>query len=226
MSPTILVVDDDAATRKMIDTALRANGFEAIHAGTVAEAIDAINRDEPDVVLLDLILPDGDGVQVCRRVRQYSDVSIIMVTAKRDLTDRLAGLDAGADDYVTKPLSMGELVARVKSLLRRRAMREEEQTVQELRWGALTLSPAQRTVTVAGREASLTETEASILGELIGAHGEPLAPEELAHRIWRDDAGDPEVLSTHIANIRAKIEIDRGSPRHLITDAEGAYRLR
>lgn len=226
MQPTILVVDDDAATRKMIGTALRAHGFEAIDAGSAQEAIDAINRDAPDVVLLDLILPDGDGVQVCRQVRQYSDVSIIMVTAKRDLTDRLAGLDAGADDYVTKPLAMGELVARVRALLRRRAIREGAQSPQEVHWGEVRLNPSRRLVTVAGREAALTETEVSILAELIDAQGEPLPPEELAQRVWRGDEGDPEVLSTHIANIRAKIEIDRGSPRHLITDNEGAYRLR
>ena len=116
MQPRILVVDDDAATRKMINTALGQSGFDILEAGTAAEAVEAIRREDPDVVLLDLILPDGDGVQVCREVRQYSDVSIIMVTAKRDLTDRLAGLDAGADDYVTKPLSMGELVARGEAL--------------------------------------------------------------------------------------------------------------
>lgn len=226
MQRTVLVVDDDASTRKMIDTALRAHGYNVIGAESAAEALDCINRDQPDVVLLDLILPDGDGVQVCRQVRQYSDVSIIMVTAKRDLTDRLAGLDAGADDYVVKPLSMGELVARVRSLLRRREMREQEAQAREVRWGAVSLNPAQRTVRVADREATLSEVETSILAELIEAEGGPLAPEELARRVWSEEEGDPQVLSTHIANIRAKIEDDRGSPRHLITDTDGHYRLR
>lgn len=220
MRPKILVVDDDAATRKMINTALDAYGYEVVEAGTSAEAIEAIKREDPAVVLLDLILPDGDGVDICREVRQYSEVSIIMVTARRDLTDRLAGLDAGADDYVTKPLSMGELVARVKSLIRRRQMREEEEP-GEIRWGGVTLRPAERVVFVEGREARLNETEASVVRALIEARGELLPREALADKIWDSSEADPTVLDTHIANIRAKLEDNPGSPKHLLSEDEG-----
>ncbi len=223
MESTILVVDDDAATRKMIDTALRGSDFDVVLAATASEALEAIDREEPDVVLLDLILPDGDGVDVCRQVREYSEVSIIMVTARRDLTDRLAGLDAGADDYVTKPLSMGELVARVKSLLRRRRMREQE--MEEIHWGGLSLKPAERVATVHGTHAKLSELESSILAALIEARGEPLSPDQIAAEIWDEGEGDPMVLETHIANIRHKLEANPAEPEHLVTDEDGSYRI-
>lgn len=223
MRPTILVVDDDAATRKMINTALTESGFDVVDAGTASEAVSAINREDPDVVLLDLILPDGDGVQVCRQVREYSEVSIIMVTAKRDLTDRLAGLDAGADDYVTKPLSIGELVARVKSLLRRRRMREQEEP-GEIGWAGVSLQPARRLASADGRDARLNELEAEVLSVLIEARGEPLSLAEIARKVWDEGEGDPMVLRTHIANIRHKLEDDPGNPRHVVHDERG-YRI-
>ncbi len=224
MGSTILVVDDDAATRKMIHTALAARDYEVVEAGTAVEALELIESANPEVVLLDLILPDGDGVDVCRRVRQFSDVSIIMVTAKRDLTDRLAGLDAGADDYVTKPLSMGELVARVSALLRRRHMREEEQG-QQLRHAGIALRPAQGIATMDGRDVKLSGAETNILATLIEAEGEPLSPEELARRVWKEDETDPAVLRTHITNIRHKIETNPADPERLVADEEGRYRL-
>lgn len=223
MRSTILVVDDDAATRKMINTALSKSDFDVVEAGTAADAIEAINREDPDVVLLDLILPDGDGVQVCKEVRQYSEVSIIMVTAKRDLTDRLAGLDAGADDYVTKPLSMGELVARVKSLLRRRRMREQEEPA-EMQWGGVSLQRGRRVAAVEGREASLNEVESEILAALIAAQGGSLTPEQLADEVWDDGEGDPMVLETHIANIRYKLEDDPNNPRYIV-GGDGGFRI-
>lgn len=224
MRPTILVVDDDAATRKMIDTALTASGFDVVSVATAAEALEEIDRSDPDVILLDLILPDGDGVDVCRRVREHSDVSIIMVTAKRDLTDRLTGLDAGADDYVTKPLSMGELVARVKSLLRRRHMREKEQA-GEIRYGSVSLQPSQRIGAIEGREARLSEAEAGILSALIQAQGQALSPAQLAEQIWGEGESDTMVLETHIMNLRYKLEEDPRNPRFLITDSDGGYRI-
>jgi len=206
----------------MIDTALTQSGFDVVNAGTAAEAVSAIQREDPAVVLLDLILPDGDGVEVCREVREYSEVSIIMVTAKRDLTDRLAGLDAGADDYVTKPLSIGELVARVKSLLRRREMRELEEPRDEMTWAGVSLQPASRVASADGREARLTELEAGILEMLIAAKGEPLSLAQMASKVWDDDEGDTMVLRTHIANIRHKLEADPANPAHVV-DGDGGY---
>ncbi len=224
MRPTILVVDDDAATRKMIDTALTASGFDVVAVATAAEALEEIDRSNPDVILLDLILPDGDGIDVCRQVREHSDVSIIMVTAKRDLTDRLTGLDAGADDYVTKPLSMGELVARVKSLLRRRRMREEEQA-GEMRYGSVSLQPAQRIGAIEGREARLSEAETGVLSALIQAQGQALSPAQLAEQVWGEGESDAMVLETHIMNLRYKLEEDPQNPRFLVTDPDGGYRI-
>ena len=223
MGLKILVVEDDDATRKMINTALTQHDFDVVGAATAAEAIEAINAEHPEVVLLDLLLPDGDGVDICRQVREYSDVSIIMVTARRDLTDRLAGLDAGADDYVTKPLSMGELVARVRSLIRRRQMREQEEP-SLIRWGAVALRPAERVALVKEREARLSEVEAGIMRALIEARGEVVSPETLADMIWDEEEGDATVLATHIANIRSKLEEDPGTPEHLLS-GDGGYSI-
>mgnify|MGYP001214732172 CR=1 FL=1 len=224
MAARILVVDDDPATRKMINTALSESGFEVLEAATAAEALAAVQQQQPDVMLLDLILPDGDGVDVCRQVRTYSDVSIIMVTAKRDLTDRLAGLDAGADDYVTKPLAMGELVARIRSLLRRLQMRRE-QPPRELRFGDLTLDCSQRQLCLPSERVAMTEVEMSILRALVEAEGKPLTSDELCDRVWGVGRGDPVVLEAHIANIRHKIEENPSRPRRLVSEPGDAYRL-
>ncbi len=224
MAARILVVDDDPATRKMINTALSESGFEVLEAATAAEALAAVQQQQPDVMLLDLILPDGDGVDVCRQVRTYSDVSIIMVTAKRDLTDRLAGLDAGADDYVTKPLAMGELVARIRSLLRRLQMRRE-QPPRELRFGDLTLDCSQGQLCLPSERVAMTEVEMSILRALVEAEGKPLTSDELCDRVWGVGRGDPVVLEAHIANIRHKIEENPSRPRRLVSEPGDAYRL-
>ncbi len=225
MAPTILVVDDDSATRKMINIALTSNGFNVVDAATAAEALSAVGRANPDVILLDLILPDGDGVDICRRIRQESDVSIIMVTAKRDLTDRLAGLDAGADDYVTKPLSTGELIARIKSLLRRRQFREQEETRGEIRWGTVTLQPTSCMATIDGRQARLNELESVILEVLIGAQGKPMSLQQIADRVWGRGEGDMMVLTTHIANLRHKLERNPENPEHIV-EQDGGHLIR
>ncbi len=224
MRPTILVVEDDVATRKMIDTALAESAFTILNAGTGAEALEAIKQHEPDLVLLDLILPDADGVDLCRQVREFSDVNIVMVTARRDLTDRLAGLDAGADDYVTKPLAMGELVARIKSQLRRRRMREQER-VDTLQRGDLELDRSRSVVRLHGREIEVTEVEMTVLCALAEAEGEPVTSAQLCDTVWGEDRGDPIVLDTHIANIRQKIEDDPSHPKRLVTVSSVAYRL-
>ncbi|MCD6359584.1 MAG: response regulator transcription factor [Armatimonadetes bacterium] len=224
MSATILVVDDDAATRKMIQTALVESGFEVVQAATAAEAMAAVQRQEPDVMLLDLILPDGDGVEICRQVRTFSNVSIIMVTAKRDLTDRLAGLDAGADDYVTKPLAMGELVARIKSLLRRLQMRKKE-PVREIAFGDVTLDCQHGRMCLPEQSVDMSEIEMSILRALADADGKPVTSDALCDRVWGPGRGDPIVLEAHIANIRHKIEENPSRPRRLVSEPGDAYRL-
>lgn len=224
MAARILVVDDDAATRKMINAALADGGFEVVEAATAAEAMAAVQRQEPQVMLLDLILPDGDGVEICRQVRTFSNVSIIMVTAKRDLTDRLAGLDAGADDYVTKPLAMGELVARIRSLLRRLQMRTEE-AVRELPFGDITLDCRDGCMCLPEQRVEMSEIEMSVLRALVEAEGKPVSSDELCDRLWGVGRGDPVVLEAHIANIRHKIEENPSRPRRLVSEPGDAYRM-
>jgi DNA-binding response OmpR family regulator len=224
MRPTILVVEDDSATRKMIDTALQDSGFAVLGAENAAEAMTAIKEGKPDLVLLDLILPDEDGVNVCREVRQFSDVNIIMVTAKRDLTDRLAGLDAGADDYVTKPLSMGELVARIKSQLRRRRIRDQD-AAGIIEWADLHLDQGRSTVRVRGAEVELSGVEMGIMSALAEARGATVSSADLCDAVWGEGKGDPIVLDVHIANIRMKIEENPARPKRLLTVAGVGYRL-
>lgn len=224
MRPTILVVEDDSATRKMIGTALEGGGFTVVGAENAAEALVAIREEKPDLVLLDLILPDDDGVNVCREVRQFSDVNIIMVTAKRDLTDRLAGLDAGADDYVTKPLSMGELVARIKSQLRRRRIRDHE-AAGIVEWAGLSLDRGRSTVRVRGTEVALLGVEMGVMSALAEAQGATVSSADLCDAVWGEGKGDPIVLDAHIANIRMKIEENPARPKHLLTVAGIGYRL-
>ena len=224
MPATILVVDDDAATRKMIRVALEESGFTVADAATAAEAMAWLQRQEPEVMLLDLILPDGDGVEICRQVRTFSNVNIIMVTAKRDLTDRLAGLDAGADDYVTKPLAMGELVARIKSLLRRLQMRQQQPPTR-LEFGDISLDCHSNVLCMPEGDIEMSEIEMSILRALVEAGGKPVSADDLCDRIWGVGRGDPVVLEAHVANIRHKIEENPSRPKRLVSESDGAFAL-
>ncbi len=224
MPARILVVDDDAATRKMINAALESGGFDVVEAETAAEAMAAIKSHEPDVMLLDLVLPDGDGVEICREVRTFSNLSIIMVTGRRDLTDRLAGLDAGADDYVTKPLAMGELVARIKSLLRRIQMGAQEPP-PHIPFGDISLDCRESRMCMPDRDVEMSGIEMSILRSLAESDTTPLTADQLCDRVWGVGRGDPIVLEAHLANIRHKIEENPSRPRRLVTDHGGALRL-
>ena len=201
-----------------------ANACTAEQGFADAEAMAALGRRPPDLMLLDLILPDGDGVEICRQVRTFSNVSIIMVTAKRDLTDRLAGLDAGADDYVTKPLAMGELVARVKSLLRRLQMRED-QPAPEVVFGDVSLDCQVGEMCLPQMRVAVSEVEISILRALVEAGGESMTADALCDRVWGVGSGDPMVLEAHIANIRHKIEDNPSRPIRLVSEMGDAYRL-
>jgi DNA-binding response OmpR family regulator len=221
---SLLLVDDEPRIRRVLRLALEDEGYQVAEAANGYDALAALRREPPDVVLLDLMLPDRDGFTVCREIRRTSDVPVIMVTARTDSHDVVAGLEAGADDYVTKPLVAKELSARIRALLRRvepANARPELLVVGELR------------IDVSGAEVRrgdtvlpLTRTEFKLLAELAGAEGKVLSREQLLSKVWGYGYfGDSRIVDVHIRRLRLKIEHDPASPKHLVTARGLGYRL-
>jgi DNA-binding response OmpR family regulator len=220
----VLLVEDDPRVRRALSLALVDEGYTVAEAGTGAEGLLKV-ADSPDVVLLDLMLPDTDGFSVCRRIRQKSDVSVIMVTARTDSHDVVAGLEAGADDYVTKPLVAKELSARIRALLRR-VEPLSGPTVQRYRVGDLDIRTDEGMVLRDGGQLSLTRTEFRLLAELARARGAVCTREELLEHVWGYGYfGDSRLVDVHVRRLRTKVERDPGNPRLVITARGLGYRL-
>jgi two-component system response regulator RegX3 len=226
MSGRVLVVDDVPAIVDAVTYALAREGFAIEAAGDGEEALRALRDERFDVVVLDVRLPKLSGVEVCRRARSQSTVPIIMLTAKDAEADRIVGLEAGADDYVTKPFSMAELVSRVRALLRRRDLDRAEggSTVQEV--GDLSIELAQHAVTVGDRRVQLTASELKLLALLASEPGRAFTRREIMQHLWQSDyVADARACDVHVANIRRKIEHDPARPRRLQTVRGIGYRL-
>jgi DNA-binding response OmpR family regulator len=220
----VLLVEDDPRVRRALSLALVDEGYTVAEAGTGAEGLLKV-ADSPDVVLLDLMLPDTDGFSVCRRIRQKSDVPVIMVTARTDSHDVVAGLEAGADDYVTKPLVAKELSARIRALLRR-VEPLSGPTVQRYRVGDLDIRTDEGLVLRDGGQLSLTRTEFRLLAELARARGAVCTREELLEHVWGYGYfGDSRLVDVHVRRLRTKVERDPGNPRLVITARGLGYRL-
>ena len=220
----MLLVEDDPRVRRALSLALVDEGYTVAEAGTGAEGLLKV-ADSPDVVLLDLMLPDTDGFSVCRRIRQQSDVPVIMVTARTDSHDVVAGLEAGADDYVTKPLVAKELSARIRALLRR-VEPLSGPTVQRYRVGDLDIRTDEGLVLRDGGQLSLTRTEFRLLAELARARGAVCTREELLEHVWGYGYfGDSRLVDVHVRRLRIKVERDPGNPRLVITARGLGYRL-
>ena len=225
MAHSLLLVDDEPRIRRVLRLALEDEGYQVAEAADGYDALAALRREPPDVVLLDIMLPDRDGFTVCREIRRTSDVPVIMVTARTDSHDVVAGLEAGADDYVTKPLVAKELSARIRALLRR----VEPANARQL--NLLVVGDLQ--IDVAGAEVSrgdtvlpLTRTEFKLLAELAGAEGKVLSREQLLSKVWGYGYfGDSRIVDVHIRRLRLKIEHDPASPKHLVTARGLGYRL-
>lgn len=220
----ILLVEDDEVIRETTRVVLEDEGYEVDEATTGEEALAAFARRPADCVLLDLMLPGLDGFATCRALRQASIVPIIMVTARSDTFDVVAGLEAGADDYVAKPFEPKELSARVRALLRRVRMEEPSPVI---RLGdSLEVSPEEGVVRRDGVDIHLTRTEFRLLCELAGSPGRVFTREMLLERVWGYDYfGDGKLVDAHIYRLRAKIEQDPASPRHLITVRGLGYKI-
>jgi DNA-binding response OmpR family regulator len=220
----VLLVEDDPRVRRALSLALVDEGYTVAEAGTGAEGLLKV-ADSPDVVLLDLMLPDTDGFSVCRRIRQQSNVPVIMVTARTDSHDVVAGLEAGADDYVTKPLVAKELSARIRALLRR-VEPLSGPTVQRYRVGDLDIRTDEGLVLRDGGQLSLTRTEFRLLAELARARGAVCTREELLEHVWGYGYfGDSRLVDVHVRRLRTKVERDPGNPRLVITARGLGYRL-
>lgn len=220
----VLLVEDDPRIRRALALSLSDEGYavEGVPSGE-----DALRRMDsgtaPDVVLLDLMLPGVDGFTVCRTIRQRSGLPVIMVTARSDTHEVIAGLEAGADDYVTKPLDAAELAARIRALLRR--ARPGSSTRQPVRIGEICVDLDHGVATRQDLQLHLTKTEARLLVELVAAHGRVVTRDELLSRVWQYDYfGDTRLLDVHISRLRRKIEADPNKPRHILTVRGSGYR--
>jgi two-component system alkaline phosphatase synthesis response regulator PhoP len=209
----ILIVDDEPNILRLLKSYLEREGYEVATAGDGRSALQIARTMRPHLVVLDLLLPEIDGLEVCRQLRQDSDVFIIMATARSEEMDKILGLTMGADDYVTKPFSPREVVARVKAVLRRARKRDNDQEQHTLRFASMTIDAGRRTVTVRGKNVELTALEFNILRTLASQPGLVFSRAQLLERVWGYDyMGDERVVDVHIGLLREKIEEDRADP--------------
>jgi two-component system KDP operon response regulator KdpE len=224
--PKILVVDDEHQILRALRVILRDAGYEALPAGGVEEALDLAAVNVPAGAIVDLLLPDGDGIELCRRLREWTDMPVILLSAVGEEDAKVRALAAGADDYVTKPFGPRELVARLEANLRRNATANAREAA--ISAGDLVIDVARHTVTAAGAEVHLTPTEFALLQTLATNRGRLLTHRELLTAVWGQGyADDTQVLRAHIANLRRKIEpVDAGAEGRLIRTESGVgYRF-
>ena len=221
--PRILVVDDERPIRRFLNASLSAN-YVIIEAANGDEAIHAASTERPDLVILDLGLPDLDGVEVTRRLREWTQVPIIIVSVREQENDKIAALDAGADDYLTKPFGAGELLARIRVALRRSGQAENEPVFTS---DNLSVDLTLRTVTVGGQPITLTPTEYDLLKTFIKHAGKVLTHRQLLRTVWGNTyESDTHILQVNISNLRRKIEPDLARPTHIVTEPGVGYRLK
>jgi two-component system KDP operon response regulator KdpE len=226
MSEKILVVEDAPRVMRLVTEVLGTMGYQIIAASSGQSAIEMATLEQPDLVLLDILLGQGpDGYEVCRRIREFSDVPVIMLTAKAQDADVLQGFDVGADDYLTKPFNAKELVARVHAVLRR-ARRPEEARTTAFVCGDLEIDFARRGVKVCGEAVSLTRTEYDLLRQLALNPNRVMVHEDLLSEVWGSEyRNDIDYLRAYIRYLRAKLEADPSNPRYIVTSHGVGYML-
>ena len=220
----VLVVDDEPAIRRFLHASLTAHGYTVFEAASGREAIDAVAAQRPDLVILDLGLPDTDGIEVTRVLRGWTQMPIIILSVREHESDKIAALDAGADDYLTKPFSVGELLARLRAAARHLSPAGADAVFIN---GELSVDLARRLVTVGGRPVALTPTEYDLLRVLVTNAGKVLTHRHLLKQVW--GAGyesEAHLLRVNISNLRRKIESDPSRPRYILTEPGVGYRLK
>ena len=220
----VLVVDDEVAILRFLKPALEANDYEMVSSGTVAEALRRIAADAPDIVLLDLGLPDGDGKQVIQRAREWSDLPIIVLSAREREAEKIEALDLGADDYVNKPFQVGELMARMRTALRHRMLRQAQTPL--LRVGGVEIDAVRHRVTRAGAEIKLTPKEFELLSFLARHAGRVLTHKQILTAVWGPaHVEDTQYLRVYVGQLRQKIEDKPDDPQIVLTDPGIGYRV-
>ncbi len=228
-APRILLADDEQSIQALLSYPLRKDGYEVVQAADGREALQRFSEASFDLLVLDVMMPRLDGLEVCRRVRARSSVPIIMLTAKAEEIDKVLGLELGADDYITKPFSMREFRSRVKAALRRAGMaqRSHDAGLEPVEAHGLRIDPAKRTVAVHGDEVTVTFVEFEILLALATSPGRVWTRDMLLTRIWGDSAyRDPRTIDVHIRHLREKLERDAKDPEFLFTVRGVGYRFR
>jgi two-component system KDP operon response regulator KdpE len=220
----VLIVDDEPAIRKFLRVTLTARAYRTIEAASGQEALVKAAADKPDIIVLDIGLPDVNGIEVTRLLRQWTQAPIIILSVRGAESDKIAALDAGADDYLTKPFGVGELLARLRANLRRAAQTTGEPVFTN---GALKVDLAGRLITVSGNGIQLTPTEYELLRVLVAHAGKVLTHHFLLREVWGAEYGEEfHLLHVNISNLRRKIEPDSTRPRFIITEPGVGYRLR
>jgi len=220
--PVVLVVDDEPQILRVMRASLPIRGYEVLTASTAEEALDQLSKQVPDLVILDLAMPEMSGLEVCRRVREFSSVPIIVLSAKGSESDKVAALDLGADDYVTKPFGMDELLARVRAVLRRLSATNDRVLVV----GDVTIDIDERRVVVGDKEIRLTPKEFDVFKYLVNNAGKVVTHRALLQTVWGWESTDQtEYLRVFINQLRRKIEMDASHPRYLITEPWVGYRF-
>src|SRR2546422_4496646 len=222
--PVILVVDDEPQILRVMRASLPIRGYEVITASSGEDALDELSKHVPDLVILDLVMPDTSGLEVCRRVREFSSVPIIVLSAKGSESDKVTALDLGADDYVTKPFGMDELLARVRAVLRR--LSTSESNDRALTVGDVSIDTDERRVVVGGNEIRLTPKEFDVLKYLVSNAGKVVTHRALLQAVWGWQSADQtEYLRVFINQLRRKIEPDSSQPRYILTEPWVGYRF-
>ena len=223
--PTILIVEDDDTVREALSAGLESEGYEVILSDNGLDGLKQAKEEGPDLILLDLMLPEMDGLSVCRALRRDSDVPIIMLTARGTEMDKIVGLETGADDYVVKPFSLGELLARIRSLLRRTKNDKQENQMQ-LTSGDISLDLTSRRVSKDDAEVHLTQKEFNLLAALIRIKGAVLSRDLLLEKVWGYSyVGNTHTVDVHIRWLREKIELDPSKPVRIVTVRGVGYRF-
>lgn len=219
----VLVVDDELSIQRFLRVALNGQGFVVSEVGTGQEALQALTLERPDLLILDLGLPDMDGVEVTRRLREWSQMPVIILSVRDQELDKIAALDAGADDYLTKPFGVGELLARIRTVLRRQTANSAEPIFTI---GSLVVDLGNRLVMLEGKEVQLTPTEYDILRALVMNSGKVITNHQLLRKVWGEGYEDLHILRVNISNLRHKLEPDPSRPTYIHTEPGVGYRLK
>lgn len=226
MAERILIVDDEPRFLRLIEANLQTEGYEIIQAKDGKQAVDETVSQQPDLVLLDVMMPEMDGFQACERIREFSNVPIIMLTAKGEEDQRIKGLNLGADDYIVKPFSAGEMLARVRAVLRRAQARSQEAGEAMFTRGDLQIDFARAEVRLAGEPVALSATEYRLLLQFARAAGKILSSEELLRNVWGEEySEEKEILWVSISRLRQKLENDPKQPEMIVTHSGAGYSM-